>query len=53
MNKRLLSIFLSLCMVLTLLPFSAIAEENDTYPELFISFLYRCGTPHNITIIAI
>ena len=31
MNKRLLSIFLSLCMVLTLLPFSAIAEENDTY----------------------
>ena len=22
-------------------------------PELFISFLYRCGTPHNITIIAI
>ena len=31
MNKRLLSIFLSLCMVLTLLPFSAIADENDTY----------------------
>ena len=31
MNKRLLSIFLTLCMALTLLPFSAIAEENDTY----------------------
>ena len=23
------------------------------YPELFISFLYKCGAPHSITIIAI
>ena len=27
---------------------------NDSIkPELFISFLYKCGAPHSITIIAI
>ena len=28
-------------------------KYNITYPELFISFLYKCGAPHSITIIAI
>ncbi len=27
--------------------------EINTKPELFISFLYKCGAPHSITIIAI
>ena len=27
--------------------------EKILYPELFISFLYKCGAPHSITIIAI
>ncbi|MGL5258022.1 MAG: endo alpha-1,4 polygalactosaminidase [Proteocatella sp.] len=27
--------------------------DNIDVPELFISFLYKCGAPHNITIIAI
>ncbi len=26
---------------------------NNIIPELFISFLYKCGAPHSITIIAI
>jgi hypothetical protein len=28
-------------------------EFSIFYPELFISFLYKCGAPHSITIIAI
>ena len=28
-------------------------EEHMLKPELFISFLYKCGAPHSITIIAI
>ena len=28
-------------------------QVYNIYPELFISFLYKCGAPHNITIIAI
>ena len=28
-------------------------SHGDTKPELFISFLYKCGAPHSITIIAI
>lgn len=27
--------------------------KNILKPELFISFLYKCGAPHSITIIAI
>ena len=33
-----------------------ITFSNDNLiikPELFISFLYKCGAPHSITIIAI
>ena len=29
------------------------ANKNKMKPELFISFLYKCGAPHSITIIAI
>ena len=32
---------------------TAIYNIYNLYPELFISFLYKCGAPHSITIIAI
>ena len=43
----------SLVSELTLLSNETEWVEFKVNPELFISFLYKCGAPHSITIIAI
>ena len=52
--KRFLLMFEDIRMVKNKdLKLNLLDKEELNKPELFISFLYKCGAPHSITIIAI
>ena len=56
--KKSLSYFLFYIFIIVLI-YSSLSllyisiRDSIVKPELFISFLYKCGAPHSITIIAI